>query len=75
MNQGQTREIETSGGGLMITIIIQEYWRSNSRINGTSIIDIIVFLALMDTQEPSGIHHNQQLNTFDVWYTFPSPLA
>lgn len=75
MNQGQTREIETSGGGLMITIIIQEYWRTTSRINGTSIIDIIFFLALMDTKESSGIHHNQQLSTFDVWHTFPSPLA
>ena len=38
-----------------------------------SMIDLILFLVIMNAKASSGIHHNQQLNTFDVWYTFLSP--
>lgn len=69
-DQGQTREMETSGCGPMMTVIMQEHWRETSKINGMSMIDSTFFLVIMNAKKSSGIHHKQQLITFDVWYTF-----
>lgn len=67
--------METSGCGPMITVIMQEHWRGTSKINGMSMIDLILFLVTMNAKASSATTNSWIRSMFCIPFYLPPSLG